>query len=107
MLAKTADIEKIIDASYDALAFDKVLEQIYGFASDLNKLVDEKKPWELAKTDVDAAKEVLLELVACLRYVAKWITPFMPTIGPEMARRLQAGKIEKYPPLFPRLEEKK
>lgn len=107
LLAKTADIEKTIDAAYDALAFDKVLEQIYGFASDLNKLVDEKKPWELAKTDVDAAKEVLLELIACLRYVAKWLTPFMPTIGPEMARRLQAGKIEKYPPLFPRLEEKK
>lgn len=106
LLAKTGEIEKIIDAAYEDLAFDKVLEQIYGFAGDLNKLVDEKKPWELAKTDVTAAQEVLLELVACLRYVAKWLTPFMPTIGPEMARRLQPGKIEKYPPLFPRLEDK-
>ena len=105
LLAKAGEVEKMIDAAYDDLAFDKVLEQTYGFASDLNKLVDEKKPWELAKTDPAATKEVLLELVACLRYVAKWITPFMPTIGPEMARRLQPGKIEKYPPLFPRLEK--
>ncbi len=107
VLARAAEVEQAIDKAYNDLAFDKVLENIYGYASDLNKLVDEKKPWELAKTDVEAAKQVLLELVACLRYVALWIEPFMPTIAKEMQHRLQPGKIEKYPPLFPRLEEKK
>lgn len=100
-------IEKAIDGYYNELAFDKVLESIYGFAGDLNKLVNDKKPWELAKTDKEAASAVLLELVCGLRYIAKWLEPFMPTVSAEMQRRLAAGKIEKYPPLFPRLEEEK
>lgn len=107
LLAKSAEVEDAIDKAYDELAFDKVLENIYGFSSDLNKLVDEKKPWELAKTDVEAAKAVLLELVACLRKVAVWIEPFMPMVAKEMQKRLLPGKIEKYPPLFPRLDAPK
>ncbi|MDD7578536.1 MAG: methionine--tRNA ligase [Elusimicrobia bacterium] len=107
LLAKSADVENAIDKAYDDLAFDKVLENIYGFAGDLNKLVDTTKPWELAKTDPESAKAVLLELVACLRKVALWLEPFMPTVAKEMQRRLEPGKIEKYPPLFPRLEADK
>lgn len=107
VVGKAPDIEASFDALYNELAFDKILEAIYGFSGELNKLVDEKKPWELAKTDKAAAAEVLLELVAGLRYVGKWLSPFMPDITEEMLRRLQAGPIEKYPPLFPRLEEDK
>lgn len=107
LLAKSAEVEKAIDNAYNELAFDKVLEHIYGYASELNKLVNDTKPWELAKTDPAKANEILLELVACLRKVALWLEPFMPTVAKEMQKRLQAGKIEKYPPLFPRLEEKK
>ena len=105
--ARALEIEKTLDAYYQDLAFDKVLESVYAFAGDLNKLVDEKKPWELAKTDKDAACAVLLELVGGLRYIAQWLAPFMPSVAQEMQRRLSAGPIQKYPPLFPRLEEKK
>lgn len=107
LLKKSTDVAAAIDKAYDDLAFDKVLENIYGYASELNKLVNDTKPWELAKTDPEKAKQILLELVACLRNVALWLEPFMPTVATEMQKRLQAGKIEKYPPLFPRLEEKK
>ena len=105
LLAKSAEVDAAIDKAYNDLAFDKVLEHIYGFASELNKLVDEKKPWELAKHDVPAAQAVLLELVACLRKVAVWLEPFMPTVAKEMQKRLLPGKIEKYAPLFPRLDK--
>lgn len=107
LLKQATQVEEAIDKAYNDLAFEKVLEQIYGYSSELNKFVGEAKPWELAKTDVEAAKKVLLELIACLRKVALWIEPFMPTIAKEMQHRLAAGKIEKYPPLFPRLEEVK
>jgi len=107
LLAQAEKTAQTIDQAYEHLAFDKVLEAIYAYASELNKLVNEKKPWELAKTDPAAAKEVLLELVACQRYIAVWLEPFMPTVAKEMQRRLAAGPIEKYAPLFPRLEEKK
>lgn len=104
LLAKAQEAENAIDRFYDELAFDKVLETIYGYGGELNKLVNEKKPWELAKTDPEAAKQVLLELVGGLRYIAQWIEPFMPVVAAEMQRRLQPGPIEKYPPLFPRLD---
>lgn len=104
---KAKQVEAEIDKSYGELAFDKVLEQIYAFSGDLNKLVDEKKPWELAKTDPAAAGAALLELVGGLRAISAWLEPFMPTVAKEMKRRLQAGPIEKYPPLFPRLEDDK
>ena len=106
LLKKADEVEQTIDKAYDELAFDKVLEAIYGYGGDLNKLVDDKKPWVLAKTDPEAAKAVLLELVGGLRRVALWLEPFMPTIAKEMQKRLLPGKIEKYPPLFPRLEDK-
>ncbi len=97
--------EQIIDRAYQELALDKVLEAIYAFSTELNKKVADTKPWELLKTDSQAAQAVLLELIACQRYVAKWLTPFMPTVGAEMSKRLGAGKIEKYAPLFPRLAD--
>ena len=100
-------VAKAIDGFYNELAFDKVLESIYGFAGDLNKLVNDKKPWELAKTDKEAAAAVLLELVCGLRYIARWIEPFMPTVALEMQKRLAPGPVAKYAPLFPRLEEEK
>lgn len=105
LLAQATDVEKNIAAAYEQLAFDKVLETVYGYASELNKLVNDKKPWEMAKTDPEGAKQILLELVACQRKVALWLEPFMPTIAKEMQKRLAPGKIEKYAPLFPRLEK--
>ena len=105
LLAQADGVEKAIASAYEQLAFDKVLEQIYGYASELNKQVNDKKPWEMAKTDPEGAKQILLELIACQRKVAKWLEPFMPTVAKEMQRRLAAGKIEKYAPLFPRLEK--
>ena len=106
VVEKTATTEAAIDRAYEELAFDKVLEQIYGYSADLNKNIADTKPWELAKTDPAGALKILLEVIACERQVAKWITPFMPTIGAEMSKRLAAGPIEKYAPLFPRIADK-
>lgn len=105
LLAQAQTVEKAIDDAYEQLSFDKVLEQIYGYSSELNKLVNDKKPWELAKTDPEGAKQVLLELIACQRKVALWLEPFMPTVAKEMQKRLSPGKIEKYAPLFPRIDK--
>ncbi len=103
---KIADTAAAIDKAYNELAFDKVLELIYGFSADLNKQIADTKPWELAKTDPVRAQAILLEVIACQRYTARWITPFMPTVGAEMAKRLTAGEIKKYAPLFPRIADK-
>ncbi|MBQ8032830.1 MAG: methionine--tRNA ligase, partial [Elusimicrobiaceae bacterium] len=103
VVEKIAATQAAIDKAYQELAFDKVLETIYSYSADLNKKIADTKPWELAKTDPEGALAILLEVIACERKTAQWITPFMPTIGAEMSKRLAAGPIEKYAPLFPRI----
>jgi len=99
-----------IDAHMDKLEFDKALETAWGVVGKLNREVDHKKPWQLAKTDGAGVKLLLFELVWCLRMVAGWITPFMPDTAANMHAQLgvrkfaegEEPKIQKAPPLFPR-----
>ncbi len=102
------DITKEDDAKYnnymDNLEFDKALDTAWSLMGHMNKYIDETKPWTLAKTEPEKAKRILLELIFALKQVAVWIAPFMPQTAEEMKRRLAAGPIEKYAPLFPRLE---
>ncbi len=108
--AKTPEIDRAIET----LQFSEALEKIWGAVGRLNRLVDEKKPWELAKKDPEALKPFLNEMVWCLRLVAGWIDPFMPDTASKMQLQLGVGKTptagaepQKVPPLFPRkLEEK-
>lgn len=106
LIQKAKKLEMEIEKFMTEMALDKALDAIWLLNSDMNKYIDETKPWMLAKTDEAAAKKVLAELVCALRYVAAWIEPFMPATGAEMKKRLAPGPVEKYPPLFPRLETK-
>ncbi len=103
VLSKEADYT----AAMDALQFDKALDVIWAAVSAMNKFIDETKPWTLAKDDPKKAAEILLQIIFALRGVNKWLKPFMPASSAEIAKRLAPGPIEKYAPLFPRLEEDK
>ncbi len=104
MLERCAQTDAEYDRHMNNLEFDKALEAAWLVIGGMNKYIDETKPWSLVKTEPEKAKAVLLDLVFALRYVSKWIEPFMPETSKEMAHRLKAGTIEKYPPLFPRIE---
>ena len=106
--AKGPDIE----ARMEALDFCGALGLIWEGVGRLNSYVNEKTPWKLVKTDKEATKQVLHDLVRCLRIVAGWIEPFMPQTAAKMHSQLGvrraddgaegAGRIQKAPPLFPR-----
>jgi len=104
-LDKAAQAHREYCAFMDELAFDKALEAAWRLISDMNKYIDETKPWTLAKTEPARAKQILLELIFSLKKVAIWIAPFMPSVAVEMQSRLAPGPIGKYAPLFPRIEE--
>ena len=98
-----------IHRSMETLQFSEALEKIWQGVSLLNRLVDTKKPWEMAKTNQDALRPFLHELVWCLRIIAAWIDPFMPDTASRMQLQLGVGKTAadgaepvKVPPLFPR-----
>ncbi len=58
--------------------FYRVLEEVLRFSSFLNKYVDEKAPWELAKRGDDSLSDVLYNLVDGLFVLTYLLTPFMP-----------------------------
>jgi len=118
LTAKNPDLA----ARMEELDFYGALGGIWEAVGRLNSQVNEKAPWKLAKTDSQAAKEFLFDLVRSLRIVAGWIEPFMPQTAAKIHAQLGvrqfpaplspeqilagdsrgAGRIHKAPPLFPR-----
>lgn len=105
------EMQSDIYTDMENLQFYSALEKIWKAISILNKEIDEKKPWELAKKDTETLKKFLNEMVWCLRLIARWIYPFMPDTSAKMNMYLALGKNasgdmkdEKIPPLFPKLK---
>jgi methionyl-tRNA synthetase len=88
----------------DHVRLYEALEMVMTRVRQMNKTVDETKPWELMKTDIAKGTEVLLALVEDLSWVSTHLMPFMPettyTLGEDM---LCDGKPAH---LFARLEKK-
>ncbi len=107
LVETTKDIDKDIEDLQFSLALDKIWKNI----SYLNKEVDSRKPWEMAKTDPEKLKVFLNEMVWCLRLVSSWISPFMPNTAARMQMHLSVSKIpgenKKIDPLFPRKQNEK
>ena len=86
----------------------------------LNQYVEQTKPWELAKDDSQAERldQVLYGLAEGLRVTTLLLLPYMPETAEKLLDalsendRVLAGfgsrgggqKVEKVPPLFPKLE---
>ena len=104
--AEFAALTGKIDNSIETLQFSDALETIWTAISGLNKIVADRKPWEMAKKDPEALPGFLNELIWCLRLIASWIEPFMPSTAEAMKIHLGAKKAiadgEKVKPLFPR-----
>jgi len=102
-----------IHASIEALQFSEALEGIWQGVRELNRLVDERKPWAMAKKDPEALRLFMHEMVWCLRLIAGWLDPFMPDTASKMHLQLGVGKTasgvepQKLPPLFPRKHDDK
>lgn len=100
-----------IHRAVEELRFSEALERVWQAVARLNRLVDERKPWELARQDPGAMKDFMDEMVWCLRLVAGWLDPFMPDTASRMHMQLGAGvaahaaEHQKVAPLFPRKED--
>ena len=97
-----------IHHSMETLQFREALEKIWQGIGTLSRLLDEKKPWVMARTDPAALRTFLHELVWCLRLIAAWLDPFMPDTASRMHLQLGVGKLsadgaepQSVPPLFP------
>ena len=107
-----------IAEAMEALQFHEALNIVWSVLTRLNQTVDREAPWVKVKTDPEAVKFLLFDLVWSLRIVAGWLDPFMPQTaakiqallgqrailapGEESPAAGTGGRIQKGPPLFPR-----
>lgn len=90
-----------VSVSLDEFRFDQALEKIWEVVRECNVIIDQEKPWELAKTDPKKLQTVLGAVLEKLGSVAVSLEPFMPETAQKMKEQLVSLKPE---PLFPRLE---
>ncbi|MHB8071017.1 MAG: methionine--tRNA ligase [Candidatus Cryosericum sp.] len=71
-----------IRSDYDALQFSAGLEKTWALINVLNKMIEDDKPWALAKNGEFAALAThLATLLTGLWYVANLVEPCMPTVS--------------------------
>ncbi|MBI1834031.1 MAG: methionine--tRNA ligase [Candidatus Andersenbacteria bacterium] len=91
-----------VSAYIESLAFDKALESIWQAIAWADGLIEETKPWQLAKAgDTARVTGILQELYATLVAVNMHLAPFLPQTHEKLSAILSARPILKPPtPLF-------
>ena len=112
-----------IEAAIDVFDITGAVDRAWSFVRTLNRLVTERKPWELAKDPARAGDldQVLFDLADGLRVAAVALAAYLPETAPKILAALKqpgevgweqvaygllqpADGVEAAPPLFPRLE---
>jgi len=137
--SRTADISNIIQGLRDSLEdvinrleFHRALGEIWKLVDRINRYIEEMAPWNLAKKtrERERLETVLYTVAEALRFIAIYLSPFMPNTAKEIFHSLGldplppdalspqvresalggaplAGKhIRKGSALFPRIEKK-
>lgn len=104
------------ESSHDASAyhaavaecrFDRALDVVWGQVRGLNQFIEEQKPWQVAKTDVEHLQQILAEACRSLLEIAELLVPFMPDTAAKIKSVFEKGYIVpiKESSLFPKIEQ--
>lgn len=91
---------KEVEGLLQEYKFNEALSFIWSKISEADKLINEKKPWELEK---EKAKEVLEDLVKKIQNIAFNLQPFLPETAEKILKQF-SDQIKSGQPLFPRLK---
>jgi len=117
--ALAADLDGLaarVDGLLDRAEISTALEEIWQSVRRLNRYVEEKAPWQLARNDDPALPAVLASLAEGLRVVTVVLHPYMPTKTADLLRALGRPDVDarefaengwggvtgSLPPLFPK-----
>ncbi|HWD65227.1 MAG TPA: methionine--tRNA ligase, partial [Solirubrobacteraceae bacterium] len=120
VLAEFADLPRQVAETFDRAEATQALELIWQRVRRLNRYVEERAPWQLAKepAQTDQLEEVLASLHEGVRSLSVLLHPYMPeatdkllraTGAPENSYRAaefaptgSGARVETIPPLFPK-----
>jgi methionyl-tRNA synthetase len=86
VVALSAEVAEAYERRFDVLDFTGALEHTWELVRALNRFVESRAPWELAKSDEPTAAAALDETLATLsegvRALAVLLWPFLPSRAP-------------------------
>jgi len=94
-----------MDAAMEDYDFKKYLDIVFEVVAQANDITDKKAPFKLVKTDPDAAKAVLSQLAAMIRFIGNALLPIMPSTAEEILKRYEGDTITVGEGLFPRRDQ--
>lgn len=83
------------------LELNRAMDKIWELVSKLDSRIQKTEPFKLVKTDEEAAKKILRELVGGLKKIALMLAPFLPETSQKILSAIQDNKMPK--PLFLRV----
>jgi len=83
--------------------FPDALSFVWDKISELDKFINDEKPWELAKKDLDRLKSVLAHCIDEIQEIGILLEPFMPETSAKILEQFKGPKILSQKPLFPRI----
>ena len=91
----------------DDVALTAALDEIWQRVRRLNRYVEERAPWQLAKepAQADALDETLATLVEGLRQLTQLLSPYMPASTERLFEALarSGGRVSSLDPLLPKM----
>lgn len=96
------DVEGYTDA-ISQFKFNDALSFIWNKISDLDKFINEEKPWALVKNQDPKIKSVLAHSIDQIQEIAVLLEPFLPETAGKIEEQFKGPKITSGSPLFPRI----
>lgn len=85
--------------------FDDAIKSVWSKISDLDKYINETKPWELLKNQDPKLRAILAHLVDQIQEVSILLRPFMPGTAKTIEDQFKKAEIKAGKSLFPRVEK--
>ena len=95
-------IEEYSDA-LNKFRFNDALGLVWKKIAELDRFINDEKPWELLKTNDHRIKAILSHAVDQIQEIAILLEPFMPETAQKIEKQFQGPKIISQKPLFPRI----
>ncbi len=93
--------KEFLDA-LDRFEFNKAMDYIWSRIQAVDQRINAEEPFKLVKTDTEAGKKLIAELVHELTQIARLLTPFMPSTAEKISAAVAVNK--KPENLFKRLD---
>ncbi|EMJ88790.1 methionine--tRNA ligase [Leptospira meyeri] len=89
LLSKESEIRE----AYESRNYSKVMREITGLGDKVNKYVNDYAPWNLIKTDIEKAREVVTTSLNCAKILFTYLGPVTPKIVNSVAQLFQVESL--------------